>query len=77
MIFKSSFQSDIEHGRARSVAAMRHDPTEAGVDASPGSRPKPAASTDEIVGAKSTPREPFLQPDADALRRVPGANEQP
>jgi len=75
VIFKSSFQRDIEHGGARSVAAMQHDPTEAGVDASPVSRPKPAASNGEIGGAKSTPREPSAQLDSDALRRIPGANE--
>jgi hypothetical protein len=56
---------------------MQHDPTEVGVDASLVSRRKLAASIGEIGGAKNTPREPSPQPAANAVRRIPGANEQP
>ena len=56
---------------------MQRDPTEAVVDASPVSRPKLAASTGEIGGAKNTPRAPFSPLDSGALCPIPGANEQP
>ena len=56
---------------------MQHDPSEAGVDASPVSRPKLAALSGEIGGAKNTPREPSSQLDSDALRQIPAVNEQP
>jgi hypothetical protein len=55
---------------------MQHDLIEAGVGASPVSRPELVALAGEIAGEKNMPRAPSSRPDTVApLGRILGANE--